>query len=252
MRFTEDRHITPSSSVGSKQGWGQRHGTSSPRRSSSSRSSRTEIVVPADNRRPPDCPSPGATVPLSPYNRWPIRQGWRFRVSTLGHSGPPVNYSNYDVTQVTETSCRPAVTVMLNTHYRTDATQLLSWIASAVWTHPSEVVTQFTISCAVELFRLLTNLSISIKIHVVKPLCMESVWSVSKLSTEFIGSRRKLVANCVQTADADATQLDSASRRRCALGVTVTVSRACWCVNHLVSSDSSSLVVMYKHSSGSK
>jgi len=35
---------------------------------------------------------------------------------------------------------------------------------------------------------------------------MESVWSVSKLSTESIGSRRELVANCVHTADADATK----------------------------------------------
>jgi len=32
---------------------------------------------------------------------------------------------------------------------------------------------------------------------------MESVWSVSKLSTESVGSRRELVAN---TADADATK----------------------------------------------
>jgi len=29
---------------------------------------------------------------------------------------------------------------------------------------------------------------------------MESVWSVSKLSTESVGSRRELVANCVHTA----------------------------------------------------
>jgi len=36
---------------------------------------------------------------------------------------------------------------------------------------------------------------------------MESVWPVSKLSTESVGSRRELVANCVHTADA--TQLDS-------------------------------------------
>jgi len=39
---------------------------------------------------------------------------------------------------------------------------------------------------------------------------MESVWSVSKLSTESVGSRRELVVNCVvHTADADTTQLDS-------------------------------------------
>ena len=55
---------------------------------------------------------------------------------------------------------------------------------------------------------LLKKLSISIKIHVVKPL-WSLVWSVSKLSTESVGSRRELVANFVHTADADATQLDS-------------------------------------------
>jgi len=31
---------------------------------------------------------------------------------------------------------------------------------------------------------------------------IESVWPVSKLSTESVGSRRELVANCVHTADA--------------------------------------------------
>jgi len=36
---------------------------------------------------------------------------------------------------------------------------------------------------------------------------MESVWSVSKLSTESVGSHRELVANCVHTADA--TKLSS-------------------------------------------
>jgi len=35
---------------------------------------------------------------------------------------------------------------------------------------------------------------------------MESVWSISKLSTESVGSRRELVANCVHTVDADATK----------------------------------------------
>ena len=35
---------------------------------------------------------------------------------------------------------------------------------------------------------------------------MESVWSLSKLSTESVGSRRELVANCVHTAHADATK----------------------------------------------
>jgi len=49
---------------------------------------------------------------------------------------------------------------------------------------------------------LLKKLSISIKIHAVKPQC-----SVSKFLTESVGSRRELVANYVHTADA--TQLDS-------------------------------------------
>ena len=35
----------------------------------------------------------------------------------------------------------------------------------------------------------------------------QTAWPVSKLSTESVGSRRELVANCVHTADA--TQLDS-------------------------------------------
>jgi len=34
---------------------------------------------------------------------------------------------------------------------RRHATQLSSWVASAVWTHPSAVVTQFTIFCPIEL-----------------------------------------------------------------------------------------------------
>jgi len=51
---------------------------------------------------------------------------------------------------------------------------------------------------------LLEKLSTSIKIHVVKPLC-----SVSKLSTESVGSRHELVANCVHTVGADKMQLDS-------------------------------------------
>jgi len=86
------------------------------------------------------------------------------------------------------------------------------------------VVTQFTISCAVELLRLVTGddmtlllkkLSISIKIHAVKPLC-----SVSKLSTESVGSRRELVANCVHTADARRNStVASRRRRRCVLGL---------------------------------
>jgi len=52
---------------------------------------------------------------------------------------------------------------------------------------------------------LLKNLSISIK-NSRSQTAMESVWSASKLSTESVGSRRELVANCVHTADADATK----------------------------------------------
>jgi len=35
---------------------------------------------------------------------------------------------------------------------------------------------------------------------------MESVWPVSKLSTESVGSRCEIVANSVHTADAEATK----------------------------------------------
>jgi len=52
---------------------------------------------------------------------------------------------------------------------------------------------------------LLKKLPISIKIGVIKRY-MESAWSVSKLSTESVCSRRELVANCVHTADAEATK----------------------------------------------
>jgi len=42
---------------------------------------------------------------------------------------------------------------------------------------------------------LLKKLSVSIKIHVVRQTAMKSVWPVSKLSIESVGSRRELVAN---------------------------------------------------------
>jgi len=50
---------------------------------------------------------------------------------------------------------------------------------------------------------------INIDQHSRSQTTMESVRSVSKLSTESVGSRREQVANSVHTADADATQLDS-------------------------------------------
>jgi len=41
--------------------------------------------------------------------------------------------------------------MQLHEHIR--SSELTSWVASAVWTHPSAVVIRFTISCAVELLR---------------------------------------------------------------------------------------------------
>jgi len=111
-----------------------------------------------------------------------------------------------------------------------------SCAVSAVWTHPSAVVTQFTISCAAELLRLMTSddimtsllkkLSTSIKIHVVKPLWSQ-VCLVSKLSTESVGSRRELVVNCVHTADAHATQLGSCVASASAVCVLGTMAVFC-------------------------
>jgi len=61
---------------------------------------------------------------------------------------------------------------------------------------------------------LLKKSSISIKIYVIKSLC-----SVSKLSTESVGSRRELVANSVLTATTPTRRNSTVtSRRRCALG----------------------------------
>jgi len=74
-----------------------------------------------------------------------------------------------------------------------------SWVALRWW-HSDDRHRPLMTS----LTRCWKKLSISINIRVmVKPLC-----SVSKLSTESVGSRRELIANCVHTADADATQLD--------------------------------------------
>jgi len=48
---------------------------------------------------------------------------------------------------------------------------------------------------------------------------MESVWSVSKLSTECVGSRRELVANCVHSHRRRDKTVSSRRRRRCVLGI---------------------------------
>ena len=68
-------------------------------------------------------------------------------------------------------------------------------------------MTQFIISCAVELLRLVTSVgimtsllnkfSISIKIHVVINRYGVCLVIVSKLLTKSVGSRRELVANSV-------------------------------------------------------
>jgi len=63
------------------------------------------------------------------------------------------------------------------------------------------------------------KLSISIKIHS-SQTAIESVWSVCKLSTESVGSRRELVANSVHTARTPTRRISTVeSRRRCVLGI---------------------------------
>jgi len=90
--------------------------------------------------------------------------------------------------------------------------------------HPPAVVTLFTISCAVKLLRFVTSEDImtslpkkkviSIDRNSRSQIAMESVWSASKLLTESVGSRRKLVANRVHTTDAaDANAIESRCRR---------------------------------------
>jgi len=77
-------------------------------------------------------------------------------------------------------------------------------------------VTLFTVSCGVELLRcrdkcrdndVIVEKVFNIDQNLLIQTAVESVWSVSKLLTESVGSRRQLVANSVHTADA--TQLDS-------------------------------------------
>ena len=77
---------------------------------------------------------------------------------------------------------------------------------------------------------LLKKLSISIKIHVVNRLC-----SVFKLSIESVISRRKLVANCVHTADA--TQLNS-----------FVASASAVCIGHNTTTTSSNCYYTYMSS----
>ena len=104
---------------------------------------------------------------------------------------------------------------MPNTHRRRRRDSAVELNRVGVVNGPEKV---YNIFCAGKLLRLVTSddmimtsllkkLLISIKIPVVKPA--KPVCSVSKLSTESVGSRRELVANCVHTADADATRRNS-------------------------------------------
>ena len=78
---------------------------------------------------------------------------------------------------------------------------------------------------------LLKKLSVSIKIHVVeqtqKQTQTQSVWPVSKLSIESVGSRRKLVANSCTHRRREATkQFRHVSvGGACVLGITVDSSQ---------------------------
>ena len=78
-----------------------------------------------------------------------------------------------------------------------------SCVVSALWTHPSAVLTQFTANCAVELLTLVTSddtmTSLLKKVINIDQNSRSQTKSVSKLSTESVGSRRELVANCVNT-----------------------------------------------------
>ena len=91
---------------------------------------------------------------------------------------------------------------------------------------PSRLITPILINIDnffnndVTMSSLLKKLSVSIKIHTVKTQKQtqtQSVWPVSKLSTESVGSRRELVANSCTHRRRDATKQVS-SRRQCVLG----------------------------------
>ena len=76
-------------------------------------------------------------------------------------------------------------------------------------------MTQFTISCAVGLLRLMTSdeiMTSSLKkvINIDQNShSLTAIFSFQIVDRIRLGSRRELVANCVHTTDADATQLDS-------------------------------------------
>ena len=93
-----------------------------------------------------------------------------------------------------------------------------SCVMSAVWTHPSAIVTQFTTSCVVELLRLVTSdvimtsllkkLSVSMKIHVVKRLW--SLFGHFQIVDRIRIRRQSSWVSCEFCIHiVDATQLDS-------------------------------------------
>jgi len=124
---------------------------------------------------------------LEPRRRY---HNLRTTVSTLNFNLSPVHTTDADATQLSSWVASGRRQCVRNSELVVDSLddseqtcQQRSPVAScvsALWTHPSVVVTQFKISCAVELLRLVTSddmmmsllkkLSISIKIHVVKPL----------------------------------------------------------------------------------
>jgi len=120
-------------------------------------------------------------------------------------------------------SSRVAYTALSPIHTAdADATQMSSWVASAPLGGVNapigscDPVYNFLCCWAIEvgdkwrhndvIVEKLTNIDQNSRSQTARPY---GVWSVSKLSTESVDSRRELVANCVHAADADATQLDS-------------------------------------------
>ena len=122
------------------------------------------------------------------------------------------------------------IIVLLYPIHTADATQLSSWVASAVctefaiswrqsrrdWTNLPTAKSSCWATEVGDKWRhndVIVEEVINIDQNSCSQTAMESVWSVSKLSTESVASRRELVANCVHTADA--IQLD-----RCVASVT--------------------------------
>ena len=113
-----------------------------------------------------------------------------------------------------------------------DATQLSSWVASAVWTHPSAVVIDpvYIISCAAELLRLVT--SDDIVTSLLKSYQYRSKFTSSNPSSLFVVSfqivdrirRHSSWASCEfcthRRRRRDKT-VSSRRRRRCVLGITL-------------------------------